>query len=57
MGTAAGLGAGLGIGGLILSYWYDLPPGATIVVVAIVLYAALALIRPLIVRRKAASHQ
>jgi zinc transport system permease protein len=46
MGWAAGLGLAMSVAGLITSYWYDLPPGATIVVVAIAFYALAALVRP-----------
>jgi zinc transport system permease protein len=55
MAGGCGLGIALAIGGLITSYWYDLPPGATIVVLAIALYTLAALVRPLVVKRKAAA--
>ncbi|MDR2372544.1 MAG: metal ABC transporter permease [Bifidobacteriaceae bacterium] len=50
MAAAAALGAVTGAAGLVASYWYDLPPGATIVVLAIVLYAVAAIGRPLLER-------
>jgi zinc transport system permease protein len=52
MTWAAVVGALTGAGGLVASYWYDLPPGATIVVLAILLYALAAVSRPLIERLK-----
>jgi len=54
MALATALGVGVALAGLIMSYWYDLPPGATIVVLAIVLYALVAALRPLVLRRKVA---
>ncbi|MCL1897484.1 MAG: metal ABC transporter permease [Micrococcales bacterium] len=55
MGLGSGLGMAVALAGLVASYWYDLPPGATIVVLAIVLYALVATLRPLVNRRKARS--
>jgi zinc transport system permease protein len=46
MASAAVLGSITGAAGLVLAYWYDLPPGATIVVLAIILYALAALGHP-----------
>ncbi|MDA8439998.1 MAG: metal ABC transporter permease [Propionibacterium sp.] len=40
MTLASVVGAVVSVVGLVLTYWYDLPPGATIVVLAILLYAA-----------------
>jgi zinc transport system permease protein len=40
--------------GLAVTYWNDVSPGATIVVLAIAVYAAVALARPLVVRRRPA---
>ncbi|MCL2802446.1 MAG: metal ABC transporter permease [Micrococcales bacterium] len=54
MTAAAAVGVTVAVGGLVLSYWYDLPPGATIVVLAIALFALAAALRPL-TRRKAAN--
>jgi zinc transport system permease protein len=47
MTWAAVLGALTGAVGLFAAYWYDLPPGATIVVLAIALYAVAAAVGPL----------
>jgi len=47
MATASGIGAGVSIVGLSFTYWYDLPPGSTIVVLAIGLYAAVSLMQRL----------
>jgi zinc transport system permease protein len=47
MAAASALGAACGALGLTLAYWYDLPAGATIVLLAIVLYALAAASRPL----------
>lgn len=38
--------------GLGVTYWYDLPPGATIVVLAVLVYAACVALRPAIARRR-----
>ncbi|WP_081474909.1 metal ABC transporter permease [Isoptericola variabilis] len=40
--------------GLSITYWNDVSPGATIVVLAIGVYAAVALLRPLVARRRPA---
>ena len=42
MAWAATIGVVVSLAGLVASYWYDLPPGATIVVLAIALYAVVA---------------
>ena len=58
MYVAMGLGLVLCVGGLSLTYAYDLSPGATIVVLAILLYALVAAFVPLgtrLLRRKARS--
>jgi zinc transport system permease protein len=47
MAWAALVGALAGAAGVVAAYWYDLPPGATIVVLAIVLYAVAAISRPI----------
>ncbi|HMO10161.1 MAG TPA: metal ABC transporter permease, partial [Actinotalea sp.] len=39
MAVASAIGVSVSVVGLAITYWYDLPPGATIVVIAIVLYA------------------
>jgi zinc transport system permease protein len=54
MAWAALIGAGTGAAGLVAAYWYDLPPGATIVVLAILVYAAAAISRPVLVRVRSA---
>jgi zinc transport system permease protein len=46
MGWAAAGGAVMGAVGLCAAYWYDLPPGATIVVLAIAVYALAAGAKP-----------
>ncbi|MDR1392546.1 MAG: metal ABC transporter permease [Bifidobacteriaceae bacterium] len=48
MAWAALIGAVTGAAGLFTAYWYDLPPGATIVVLAIAIYAIAATSRPLV---------
>jgi zinc transport system permease protein len=48
MALAAGLGAVVGAAGLVGAYWYDLPPGATIVVLAIAIYALVAGVKPVV---------
>ncbi len=40
MAIASAIGAAVSVVGLSITYWHDLPPGATIVVLAIGLYAA-----------------
>jgi zinc transport system permease protein len=50
MTTAMGLGLVVTVSGLSLTYWYDAAPGATIVVLAIGLYALAAALRPLLAR-------
>lgn len=45
MAVASATGAIVSIAGLSLTYWYDLPPGATIVVLAIGVYAVASLIQ------------
>ncbi|MCV2393913.1 metal ABC transporter permease [Actinotalea sp. M2MS4P-6] len=45
MALASGIGAGVSVVGLAVTYWYDLPPGATIVVLAIVIYAVVTMVQ------------
>ncbi len=45
MALASVIGVVVSVTGLSVTYWYDLPPGATIVVLAIVLYAATSLVQ------------
>lgn len=45
MAMASVIGVVVSVAGLALTYWYDLPPGATIVVLAIVLYAIVTLVQ------------
>ncbi|WP_448631623.1 metal ABC transporter permease [Cellulomonas soli] len=47
---ASGLGATVSLVGLVLTYWQDIPPGATIVVLAIAVYAAVAVLHPVLRR-------
>lgn len=47
MATAMGIGLVVTISGLSITYWYDAAPGATIVVLAIGLYAVASAVRPL----------
>jgi zinc transport system permease protein len=51
MALACLIGVGVSLVGLTVTYFRDLPPGATIVVLAIGLYTVVALARPLLVRR------
>ena len=53
MTTAMGIGAVVCVGGLSVTYWHDVSPGATIVMLAIGLYAVTAAIAPLVARRRA----
>ncbi|WP_309135142.1 metal ABC transporter permease [Cellulomonas sp.] len=52
MALASGLGVVVSIVGLTLTWWNDVPPGATIVVLAIAVYAVGALVRPLVHRHR-----
>ncbi|MBO3093792.1 metal ABC transporter permease [Cellulomonas dongxiuzhuiae] len=54
MVIASALGVTVSVVGLVITYWNDVPPGATIVVLAIALYAAAAVVHPVIARRRAA---
>ncbi|MCC2333587.1 metal ABC transporter permease [Cellulomonas wangsupingiae] len=54
MAAACAIGVTVSVTGLVLTYWNDIPPGATIVVLAIVLYLAAAVAHPLVARRRAA---
>ncbi|MEO5778575.1 metal ABC transporter permease [Arthrobacter sp. PAMC25284] len=55
MSTAMAIGAVVCVTGLSITYFHRLSPGATIVVLAIGVYAAVAIIRPLIRRPKRSS--
>ncbi|GIG39930.1 metal ABC transporter permease [Cellulomonas phragmiteti] len=55
MAVASGIGTTVSVVGLVVTYWRDIPPGATIVVLAIVVYAAAAVLQPLLTRRHADS--
>ncbi len=55
MATASVIGVVVSVAGLVLTYWQDIPPGATIVVLAIVVYAVAATLQPLL-RRPSAPH-
>ncbi len=51
MALASGIGVAVSVVGLSITYWEDVPPGATIVLLAIALYAMAAVTRPLFARR------
>lgn len=50
MTLASVIGVVVSVVGLVLTYWQDIPPGATIVVLAILVYAVAASLRPLFSR-------
>src|SRR5665647_3411844 len=50
--TAMAIGVVVCVSGLTITYWHDASPGATIVVLAIGLYALVAPLRPLLVRAR-----
>ncbi len=50
MMLASVVGVVVSIAGLVLTYWQDIPPGATIVVLAILVYAVTATLQPLLRR-------
>ena len=50
MMLASVIGVVVSVVGLVLTYWQDIPPGATIVVLAIVVYGIGATFRPLVRR-------
>ena len=50
MTLASVIGVVVSVVGLVLTYWQDIPPGATIVVLAILVYAVAATLRPLMSR-------
>lgn len=52
MALASGIGVAVSVVGLSITYWEDIPPGATIVLLAIGLYAVAAVSRPLLARRR-----
>lgn len=54
MAVASAIGVVVSVVGLTFTYWNDVPPGATIVVLAIGLYAAGSVLRPLVQRRRPA---
>jgi zinc transport system permease protein len=53
MASASILGVCVTAAGIGLTYWYDLPPGATIVVLAIALYSVVAVVHPVLQRHRA----
>ncbi|MFS0699195.1 metal ABC transporter permease [Cellulomonas sp. 179-A 4D5 NHS] len=55
MAVASATGVAVSVVGLSFTYWQDYPPGATIVVLAVLVYAAAAVTRPLL-RRSAPVH-
>jgi zinc transport system permease protein len=54
MALASAIGVAVSVVGLSITYWEDVPPGATIVLLAIALYAMAAVTRPLFTRRRGA---
>ena len=50
MTLASVIGVVVSVAGLVLTYWQDIPPGATIVVLAILVYAVAATLQPLLRR-------
>jgi zinc transport system permease protein len=52
MTLASIIGVVVSVAGLVLTYWQDIPPGATIVVLAILVYAVAATLRPLVARKQ-----
>ncbi len=54
MALASAIGVAVSVVGLSVTYWQDYPPGATIVVLAILVYAVAVTLRPLI--RRPAPH-
>ena len=50
MTAASVIGVVVSVAGLVLTYWQDIPPGATIVVLAIVVYGVGATLQPLLRR-------
>ena len=52
MGLAMGIGVTVCVTGLSITYWNDVSPGATIVVLAIGVYTVVALLRPLLQRTR-----
>lgn len=45
---ASVVGVAVSLVGLVITYWWDIPPGATIVVLAILVYGAAAALRPVL---------
>lgn len=54
MTIASAIGVAVSVVGLSITYWEDYPPGATIVLLAIALYAGTAVLRPLFTRHRTA---
>ncbi|MDR0432190.1 MAG: metal ABC transporter permease [Bifidobacteriaceae bacterium] len=52
MALAGFVAVGVSVAGLCLTYWYDLPPGATIVVLAVLCHAAVVAVRPVLAWRR-----
>ncbi|QCB95244.1 metal ABC transporter permease [Cellulomonas shaoxiangyii] len=53
MAVASAVGVTVSVVGLTVTFWNDVPPGATIVVLAVAVYAAGVAVRPLVHRRRA----
>ena len=54
MAVAVGVGVTVCIVGLSITYWQEQSPGATIVILAVLIYAFVAALRPLVLRRRRA---
>jgi zinc transport system permease protein len=54
MAVASAIGVAVSIVGLAVTYWEDFPPGATIVVLAILVYGVASTLRPLLRRSQPA---
>lgn len=50
MALASVIGVAVSVVGLVITYWHDIPPGATIVVLAILVYGAAAALHPVLHR-------
>lgn len=57
MTVAMAVGATVCVVGLSITYWQDVSPGATIVILAIAVYALVAVARPLVDRRRSRSDE
>lgn len=55
MGVAVGVGVTVCVVGLSITYWQPQSPGATIVILTVLIYALVAALRPLVLRRRRAA--